>query len=428
MAVSKNLESDPVLVAYFGKYLPAAEPVQLDDFQESRGFRGFRKFDEALASQPRRLGGDARRRVLGDTVRCLEYVLISVFGGVRAESTLGPGVQIGDGIVSHEAWVVKCLANPVADSIRAKCLALLVKGERPVEPGTLFEMEPVQQLCEAIGCPGYGELLHERVVRTANMLAAEDWRTARYADVWSEGPDAEVGELLASAFALLKIEDFGRQGLLNPRREVASPVGVLDPLLGSIDKGWPFQHLVAGLAFLYDTVMGPNGGVLETIWGLWKQAAQPAAEDQLAEALTRILGLIERRPWHHDIKDFKRVMKLVPPGREELLTSFEPTVMQGCNPPLLHLVRGFPGVPLGAKAEVVQLMDTARGRAPSGAWTRKKDRLQASAHWDVVVGLARWVAANSELRKPNGPLDWSDQVFTRFQKASDWILADPVPR
>jgi hypothetical protein len=139
---------------------------------------------------------------------------------------------------------------------------------------------------------------------------------------WADACNGSPAEKLTSLFVCMKLHDSARQGLLNRRRCSQHIPEKVFEALRETEKKWRFTHFLAGLGFLQDTVMGPNGDVFKTIWKIRRNVRKPASVEEQAEEVKLLLGLVSKQPYHHSLSDFKRILKLVPPPMSSLLLSF----------------------------------------------------------------------------------------------------------
>ncbi len=442
---SRSSSSANLLAAYFGKYLPSQAVPSLEDFQDPSTFCLFDKVITSLSPRPR---GANRKDFLQQTGDCLEFILVSAFGGEPATSEFGPGVRLPDGaILHHVAWVAKCFSNPAGDSIRFKAIAVFGPQESPIEADALKDKGRLRRFCGALGRPDLASALHRITLQSLKFFerdATDDMLPAKkkakllpfdqgfasgrlfqsaMIKLWRSAPTSGAEEKLLSAFAAMKLDDYADGGLLNHERVMQHvPDAVMVPLFDGVKKGWPFSYLKAGAEFLQDTPVGVLGDVFKQIWRLWKKAKAPASDEELATALGLLLRLAARKAPHHGLTDLKRILRLVPRGHEAVMVQFEPALKQGGFVALLELFRGYPRLPFLVKVDLVHLLDSARGTAPKPPWKKKREKLRASGHWKAVVAFARWIHRSSSLKYPDSLRGWSDDVFGRFLKASEWIL------
>lgn len=415
---------------YFGEYLPGRLVPTLVEF---KAIAPFALFDEAVKAVNRRLRGQEKERFLRDTSECLEHILKDVFNARPSVSEFGYGLDIeGVGMIHIGAWVAKCFSDPIADSISCKCAVFLrppeldTNGNRSVAVfDELLESSSYLALCDELRCvensmDRQGHLLTDLIQFATKSRDVKGLPDIRH----FQGPCDELQqhEALACATVVQKLDDLGWHGdLWSPYASSFLP-GAHDMLLGRVGKGWPFAHLRACITYLQDAPNGPNGKLFERIWKLWKLAGRPTDEDELVGTLHLLLKLIEKKSFHHTIKDFKRILKLFPEARMDKLSEFQPREPQRCYAALTELLRGYPAMPWSTKRDVIQLLDTASGKFPKSAWEKKRAKLQATEHWPSVVLFADWLLEDEGLGRAQVPHGWSDSIYSRFVKASEWIV------
>lgn len=443
-----NGDADPMLAAFFGRYLPSQRTPSLTDF---RDLATFRLFDDAIrVGRAPRPSGLWKQEFLREATACLEHVLVKIFDAIPLQTEFGRGVKIGDVLCNHEAWVAKCFSNSVADSIRAKCAVLLGSDvDPPVRADALKDAAILHRLCADLGCPDFGPRLHETVLRSMELFEQEESgglipehirealtpyaqsvETRRafkdaFTKLWLQVPDTTTEMRLAVIFTLAKLQDYAQMAQLNSGYLSQSvPQAAVDRFQGELAKGWPFSHLRAGFVYLQDCPVGPNGEVFKVIWRLWKHPRSPESDAELVESLELLLRLLEKKGFHHDISDFRRIMRLIPLTHAHVLLRFKPEVAQGCYTALAALFRRHGAIPYPVQIQLVDLLDTARGKVPNATWEKKLANLRTSGYWGDVVSFAKWLRVNSRLTHHFGPGKWPDDVFKRFLKASSWILAN----
>lgn len=174
----------------------------------------------------------------------------------------------------------------------------------------------------------------------------------------------------------------------------------------------------------------PNGDLLENLFQIvaknkiekyWK-----TAERQVF--LSVVLSLISDKGFHHDIKFFKKVIKLIKAEDHELMawvTNFEVKNQQGCYLVVRQLFSNWFSednwTDFARKNELLQLFDTASGSQPKEAWLKKYRHLATEIGSERLEKVARQVKLLERHRKYDH-LGWTDDVVVRFLKASDFIL------
>jgi hypothetical protein len=238
---------------------------------------------------------------------------------------------------------------------------------------------------------------------------------------WADACDGPPAEKLTSFFVCIKLHDSARQGLLNRRRKSQHIPEKIFEALRATEKKWRFAHFLAGLGFLQDTVMGPNGDVFKTIWKIRRNVGKPSSVEEEAEEVKLLLGLISNQPYHHSLSDFKRILKLVPSSHEFLALGFSPKVLLGVFRAIAFLFETHTETPFPLKLRIIHLFDSARGKEPKPKWRSTLATILDEDFHGTTKSFADWIIQNRTLRYPGGKLDWQDDIFVRFLKAGEWI-------
>jgi hypothetical protein len=415
--------SSPV-AHYFEQYLPNRPTPSLEDLKSTSAFGLF----DVAAKQAGSLRGTAKRDFLLDTTEFLAFLLVQFHGALPVDGNITEAVSLDDVLLFVGSWPEKCLADPIGDSIQAKCSVFLKdQQEEPrSQPTTLLKSDLVETLCDALGCQGAANHLHDRTIRTLEICVARDkgdFTRGSLQKLWQDVEEKPEQQRLAALFIAIKLRDYASQGILNAANQVQSFVPqTVEALFTNQPSRFAYANFVAGLSYLQDAPVGPNGDLFKAIWKLSKKAAPAKSDDERLAALRLMLALIEKKGFHDEIGDFKRILKLLPESAQEMMQAFRPKHPQRCFLVIGKLYREYPHMPLGTKRILVELLDTARGSAPSVAWEKKKALLEDSGFWWDVDEFARWIHLDDDLHESAIPYGSSDLIFNRFHKAAQWIL------
>jgi hypothetical protein len=311
---------------------------------------------------------------------------------------------------------------------------------------TLARLKPLTKLCETLEYPNTPASLQSVIEKSLALflldasdgfLSPED-RTKLSATAsrrifreemircWADACDGPPAEKLTSLFVCMKLHDSARQGLLNRRRlSQHIPEKVFEGLRDT-EKKWRFTHFLAGLEFLQDSAMGPNGDVFKTIWKIRRNVGKPSSVEEAAEEVKLLLGLISKQPYHHSLSDFKRILKLVPSAHERLVLEFRPKVLLGIFRAIGFLFENHTETPFSLKQRIIHLFDSARGKDPKPKWCSDLAAILDEDFHGTTESFADWIILNQTLRYPNGESDWLDDIFVRFLKAAEWIQKHEV--
>jgi hypothetical protein len=238
---------------------------------------------------------------------------------------------------------------------------------------------------------------------------------------WSEACDGDPTEKLVSLFVCMKLHDSASQGLLNRRRRSQHIPDKVFEALRDTEEKWQFPHYLAGLDFLQDTAMGPNGDVFKTIWKIRRNVSKPASIEEQAQEVKSLLGLVSKQPYHHNLSDFKRILKMVPPSHEFLALEFRPKVQLGIYQAITFLFETHTETSFPLKRKIIHLFDSARGKDPKPKWCSGLAAILDEDFHGITTSFADWIIQSQTLRYPNGESDWQDDIFVRFLKSAEWI-------
>jgi len=432
------------LSAYMSKYSPCNSSITFENF---RDLKSFSLFDEIIGSQARKLKEPAKDKFLQETSECLCLVLCKAHGGIPVDSEFAPGVKMpGGSILHHEAWVAKCFSDHIGDSILFKAIVALGPSEHEVNVPALLNEDILRRYCEALGKPECADILFGIIQKSVHLFS--DLATERLipADInqemtvagrllsgkkhfeesmdglWSLAPCNGTEENILSGFTAVKVNNYAINAKLNPRRHMQNiPEKIIDRFF-SFERGWPLSYIKATTVFLQDTRVNPNDDMFKRIWHLWKKAPTSKPLNEVAEILGLLLNLIAKKVYHHNINDFKRILKLVPEGFESIISEFDPKVRQGIFIALQKLFRDYCSVPFALKTNIVELLDSSRGREAQLPWVNKLDTVCSSGGRDIMIDYAAWIFANENLKHPQDTGGWRDDIFGRFFKGAQWIL------
>lgn len=409
---------------YFQQYLPNHPIPLLDDLRPTSSFG---LFDTAAKHASNLTSAHKSGIFLRDTTDFLACLLIRFHGALPVEESGTDVVSLDGAMLFIRSWAEKCLRDPIGDSILMKASVFLkTTEEAQSQPIALLQSNRIEALCHALACSDAAVQLHNATLQTLKICEAREtgnFTSGSLRELWCPLELSPAPVRLAALFVALKLRDYASQGMLNASGQVQGFVPqTVEALFGALDTRIAYAHFVAGLSYLQDAPVGPNGDLFKSVWKLSKKTTGvPSDEDRLAAAKL-MLSLIENKGFHHDIGDFKRVLKLLPESGKNLMQEFHPKHPQRCFLAIRKLYREYPALPLETKSALVNLLDTARGSRPSAAWNKKREILKHSGYWHEVDDFARWLHLDDDLHKAPSAYGWSDSIFTRFHKAAQWIL------
>jgi hypothetical protein len=183
------------------------------------------------------------------------------------------------------------------------------------------------------------------------------------------------------------------------------------------------------LAYLRGTPVNPNSYIFDYIWKIEKQSKffNSAALFMRDKALKYLLDLNGERVFHHNIKDFKKILGYIKPDNTAIinyLSIYKVHNNQGCYQ-VISFVFGDLKYKLHSTFEIkkncINWLDNAVGSSPKKPWIDKFAAIQRELTDEELIKITRWILNNKHL-KIEQSTGWIDDVYKRFQKSSEWYL------
>lgn len=178
--------------------------------------------------------------------------------------------------------------------------------------------------------------------------------------------------------------------------------------------------------------VSPNSNFLEDILkiehvrGIFKQGN---VEVKLS-TLKNILHIISQKTFHHDIKCFKKILKLVSAndsGLIDYLKNYKVENNQCCYKIIADILNfGIEAdlwKDLEIKVKLINFFDTGRGANATSSWLKKLDELNVRVGSSKLLQLANKILENENCKdhKFDYGLQWSDDTAKRFLKSAQWL-------
>jgi hypothetical protein len=189
-------------------------------------------------------------------------------------------------------------------------------------------------------------------------------------------------------------------------------------------------EFAALLKYLQDSQFDPNGELFKNLWTIEKdlKILEKSDNQQRSEILILLLKLIERKIYHHDIIDFKKVLCLINADNLdviEYLQNLSIKFRQGCYQAITHMLSCRFNTSVYSNFNIQRLviiwLDNATGKSPQNPWKEKLSKIELECTPQDISKLCQWIYTQNELRYDKGN-HWLDSVFTRFQKSAKWYL------
>ncbi|WML48613.1 hypothetical protein RCG23_00195 [Neobacillus sp. PS3-34] len=208
-------------------------------------------------------------------------------------------------------------------------------------------------------------------------------------------------------FSSLKIRDFIDEAFSS--KQVFSP-----------------NELTSFLAYLSGTPVNPNSDIFDYIWKIEKQSKFFNSADFLMrnKALKHLLELNSQRGYHHNIKDFKKILGYIKPDNTEIinnLNNYKVNNNQGCYQVISFIFGNLKNRTFEIKKDCINWLDNAVGSSPKKPWMDKLAATQRELSEEELMKITCWILNNKHLeREPS--TGWMDDIYKKFQKSSKWYL------
>lgn len=181
------------------------------------------------------------------------------------------------------------------------------------------------------------------------------------------------------------------------------------------------------LAYLKGTPVNPNSDIFDYIWKIEKQSKFFSSADFFMrnKALKYLLDLNGERGFHHNIKDFKKILGHIKSDNTDIinyLSNYKVNNNQGCYQVINYVFRDNKNKmnsTFEIKKDYINWLDNAVGSSPKKPWLDKLANIQREQTEGELIKITRWILNNThlEIEQSTG---WIDDVYKRFQKSSEW--------
>lgn len=186
-------------------------------------------------------------------------------------------------------------------------------------------------------------------------------------------------------------------------------------------------EFTAFLSYLKGAPVSPNSNLFKYIWIIEKQSKFFNEADYILrnEVLVDLLDLNSVRGFHHNIKDFKKILTFIKSDNLDAidyLSKYKVINNQGCYQAISNIisdVRNTPYELVKAKMDIIFWLDNASGRSPKQAWLHKLTSIENKIEKANLLSITNWILNNTQLERELST-GWKDDVFIRFQKSAKW--------
>jgi hypothetical protein len=382
-----------------------------------------------------RLGGSARAGEWRPLISAFLAVALSRIYGGRVEAR-GEELVVTRGALhwNVSAWVDKRFRHGLSDSLWFKVQALCEAPPAVERPGSGWGEDTPRalELARQLGLPDGQREAVDRLFeglsrqRRAFNLEGGGWEPA-FRAAWQQ---ASPPGRLYLALRLIKFHDCVDGGRFGPEVWFLLSAERFRPFLEGLEV--TPEGLVAAVDYLADAPRGPNGLLFRNLWALGRGGWERLRGAGLHLVLARLLGILARSRFHHDVQDFKRLMSLVDPADREalaLVRAFRVHNDQGCFRLIRRILEhAWPGLEEGERFEVGrELLFLLDGGPSAGPRLSREQRLKAVRARVPPGELARLleeVAASKEFcrHRLDRWTEWSDAAATRMVREAGRLL------
>jgi hypothetical protein len=199
----------------------------------------------------------------------------------------------------------------------------------------------------------------------------------------------------------------------------------IDEILPSNSLFQPNEFL-SFLEYLEGTSISPNSDIFDYIWKIEKSSRFFINADfqKRNKALKYLLELNALRGFHHNIKDFKKIIAVIKQDNIDIiiyLNNYKVVNNQGCFQAINYILRDVKNFnTFELKKDCINWLDNAVGRYPKKSWLDKMTTIQRKLSEEELIKIINWILSNNVEREQS--TGWIDDVYKRFQKSSTWYL------
>jgi hypothetical protein len=195
----------------------------------------------------------------------------------------------------------------------------------------------------------------------------------------------------------------------------------------SLITNYTYKDLVAILEYMIEAAVSPNSNIFENIWAIEKKSRffKNADNTLRSKAVVCLLTLNGQRGYHHNIKDFKKIIKLTQLDNSDViwyLSNYTVKNNQGCYQAINYILRGIQNNnSFELRSDIINWLDSASGSSPKKAWLDNLSSIENRIEKVDLLNITNWIITNKHLERELNT-GWIDDVFKRFQKSAKWYI------
>lgn len=225
---------------------------------------------------------------------------------------------------------------------------------------------------------------------------------------------------------LIKVYDLTWSGTFSPivfDSSLSLMTELIDETFSLIQMFTPIEF-TSLLAYLQGASVNPNSGIFSYIWKIEKNSRFFRSADFFLrnKALHYLLHLNAESGYHHTIKDFKKILNFIKEDNTAILNTlrhYKVKNHQGCYQFIHYLFSEFMETGFNRTKQCILWLDNAAGRTPKKPWMDKLSTIQQEFTEDELRKITQWILTNEQLKRESAT-GWSDQIYARFYKSSEW--------
>ncbi|NDV66708.1 hypothetical protein [Bacteroides sp. 224] len=189
-------------------------------------------------------------------------------------------------------------------------------------------------------------------------------------------------------------------------------------------------EFVALTKYLQCSEISPNGNLIENILKIESKNKiyRKATVNERSNITTNILAINSNKGFHHDIRDYKKILRLIEERDENLINyiyEYKVINRQGCYQ-ILKTIFDFrlfanKWEDFTIKIKIIDCFDSSTGATPKERWKTQIEHIKTKIGCEKLNSLCAEIVKQEELK--NYPFEighWSDDVVKRFVKGAKW--------
>lgn len=370
----------------------------------------------------------------------LTEILLECYDGELIECEYGYCVRLYDTIMVNEidvfpyAWIKKRIHNGKSDSISFKINALYATGNVVKSSGKFsFDLtkdkKHAEILCKRLKVSYIDEMrVNEEISKLLDISIniIDEILVSVSKSVGFENKNEAAYKYFVCR--IFKIYYFNAENFMKYFGEKFNDSFKSLSINKVIFSGFDF---IALLDYVSNVPFDPNSKFFDELFDIEKSSKifKIASIKERNEIIIQLLKINGRKIYHHDIKEFKKILKMVEIDNMEaidFLLNYRVGYRQGCYKVIEFLFAyDYKEKDIFGRFDrtrnIIFWLDNANGRETKKPWLDKLLLLEQLSLSEDLNVICKWILNNNEL-KYDEENNWVDSVFTRFQKSSEFYF------